>query len=269
MAIYDTLATTCDEQCSIVDEGVDYIILSSVLGALPRLREIFLHFDQIPQGQEWLTRFLQYSQMTMHERSCQHHIRVVSNALRRARNRGIQVQAVNLSGLCCSARDTRQKYFWGRLSEPLTELLGSAQVFRVARSSYVVEVLSQCALTLRQFDMCHIVVRDESLKMFLQRNKKSLRSIGFHNVSNSQLDQSGISISKLSSDMLRRMLNVVPHSAPCQVTDCDGCPRPRPKGWRLALEPDHLQNMAGDPVIVEPSLEVPSGSAYGITNYSK
>jgi hypothetical protein len=52
IAIYDTVATTCDEQRSIVDQGVDYTILSSVLGALPRLREMSLHFDQIPQGQE-------------------------------------------------------------------------------------------------------------------------------------------------------------------------------------------------------------------------
>jgi hypothetical protein len=205
----------------------------------------------------------------MHKKSCQHHLRVISNALRRARNMGIQVQVVNLSGLCCSAPHTRQKSFWGRLSEPLTELLGSAQILRVSRYSYVVEVLSQCALTLRQFDMCRTVVRDESLRVFLERNKKSLRSVGVHNTSCSHMDQPGINFSRLSSDILLRMLNGVVQSALCQAADCDDCPRPRAQGWRLVLEPDHWQNMAGDAAIVEPSLEVSSGSESGITNNSK
>jgi hypothetical protein len=46
-AIYDIIAATCNEQCGIVDGGLNYTILSSVLGALPRLREISLNFDQI------------------------------------------------------------------------------------------------------------------------------------------------------------------------------------------------------------------------------
>jgi hypothetical protein len=142
MAIYDTIATTCYEQCSIIDKGVDYTILSSALGALPRLGEISLHFNLIPDGQQWLTTYLHYSQITMHERSCRHHIRVVSNALRRARNRGIQVPTFNLSGLSCYARDSRQDHYCRRLSEPLTELLAFVQVLRVARCSNVVEVLS-------------------------------------------------------------------------------------------------------------------------------
>ena len=52
ITIYATLATTCGEQCSIINEGVDYTVLSSVFGALPRLREISLCFDHILQGQE-------------------------------------------------------------------------------------------------------------------------------------------------------------------------------------------------------------------------
>lgn len=260
------MATTCDEQCGIVDVGLDYTILSSVLGALPRLREISLNFDQIPRGQEWLTRFLQYSQMTIHNRSCLHHIRVVLNVLRRARNRGIQVPTVNLSGLSCSARDTRQDSFCRRLSEPLTELLASVQVLRLARCSNVVEVLSQCALTLRQFDMCHLFVRDESLKGFVERNKKSLRSVGFHNVTTSQPEQVGVSFCRLSLDMLRSMLNVVAHSAPGQDADCEGCLASGADGWRLLLNSDHT---AGHPAIVEPSLEVSSGAECGMPNNSK
>jgi hypothetical protein len=52
MTIYGMMPATCDEQCGIVDGGLDYTILSSVLGALPRLREISLNFDEIPRGQE-------------------------------------------------------------------------------------------------------------------------------------------------------------------------------------------------------------------------
>ena len=83
------------------------------------------------------------------------------------------------------------------------------------------------------------------------------------------MDQPGISFSRLSSDTLLRILNGVPHSAPCQAADCDDYPRPRAQGWRLVLEPDHLQNMAGDPAIVEPPLEVPSAIEPVITNNSK
>jgi hypothetical protein len=211
-------------------------------------------------------RFLQYSRMTMYDRSCLHHIRVVSSALRRARNRGIQVATVNLSGLGCSARDTRQDYFCRRLSEPLTELLASVQVLRVARCSNVVEVPSQCVLTLRHFDMCRMYVPDESLKVFLDRNKKSLRSIGFHNVSTCQPDQLGIIFRKLSLDIVCCMLNVVAPSTPSQDADCEGCLTPGAKGWRLVLEPDH---MAGHPAVVEPSSEVSSSPESGMPHNSR
>lgn len=260
------MAATCDEQCGIVDGGLDYTILSSVLGALPRLREISLNFDQIPRGQEWLTTFLQYSKMTMYDRSCLHHIRVVSSALRRARNRGIQVATVNLSGLSCSARDTRQDYFCRRLSEPLTELLASVQVLRVAQCVNVVQVLSQCVLTLHHFNMCRMYVPDESLKVFLDRNKKSLRSIGFHNVSTCQPAHVGIIFCKLSLDMICGMINVVAHSTPSQDADCEGCLTPGAKGWTLVFEPDH---MAGHPAIVVPSSEVSSGPESGMSHSSR
>jgi hypothetical protein len=124
-----------------------------------------------------------------------------------------------------------------------------------------VEVLTQCALTIRQFDMCHLFVRDESLKGFVERNKKSLRSVSFHNVTTSQMEQSGIRFYRLSLDMLCFMLNVVAHSAPCEAADCEGCLASRADGWRLVLNLDHT---AGHPTIVEPSLDVSSGSECGM-----
>lgn len=254
MAIYDTIATTCDEQCSIIDQGVDYTILSSALGALPRLRELSLHFNLLPEGQQWLTTYFQYPQITMHERSCRHHIRIVSNALRRARNRGIQVPTVNLSGLSCYARQSQQDDFCRRLADPLTELLASVQVLRVARCPNMVGVLSQCALSLRHFDMCCMYVPEQSLKGFLESNKKSLRSIGFHNVTTTQPEQFGFSFCKLSSDVLCCMLNLVAHSGSSHDAVCESCLGQSDGGWSQI-------NMAGDPAIVEPSLEVSSGDA--------
>lgn len=96
--MHDEGYSTCEEQHRIVDEGVDYTVLSSVLGALPRLTEVCLHFRWTVRGQERLGRYVHFQHMIMPDRSCQHHIRVVSNALRRARNSGFRAQAVNLLG---------------------------------------------------------------------------------------------------------------------------------------------------------------------------
>ena len=222
MIIYDTLHSTCEEQRSIADEGVDYTTLSSVLGALPCLTEVCLRFRWTVRGQERLGRYVHFQHMIMPDRSCQHHIRVVSNALRRAIYSGVRAQAVNLLGFKLWARDVQQDYFLNRLSRPLTELLRFVQILRLTASHSALEVLSLCTLDIHQFDMCSAVVNYEKLEGFLEGNKKSIRSIGFHNVQMIKSSHRDVEISDLSSDVLRCMLSMS-QSTPCQAADCGCC----------------------------------------------
>jgi hypothetical protein len=143
-----------------------------------------------------------------------------------------------LLGLKLWAHNLRQDYFLKKLSGSLTELLSCVQTLRLAVSHSALEVLSLCALNLRQFDMCSLTANEESLKGFLEGNKKSILSIGCHDVQIIKSNQRDIEISELSSDVLRRMLSVS-QSTPCQGDDC-GCRRSRQKGWRLVLN-RHLQ----------------------------
>ena len=50
MVVYDTVHNMCKEQHNIVDEDVDLMVLSSVLGALPRLTKVTLSFCEAVEG---------------------------------------------------------------------------------------------------------------------------------------------------------------------------------------------------------------------------
>jgi hypothetical protein len=98
MVIYDALRSVCEEQRSIVDCDVDLTMLSSALAALPQLTELSLCFyETIGRKQEWLKSYLALD-MTMAEKSYEHHIRTVTNAVQSARNSGIFLYAMHLSG---------------------------------------------------------------------------------------------------------------------------------------------------------------------------
>lgn len=47
MVIYDTLHSVCEEQRNIVDGRVDLMVLSSAIGAPPRLTELSLCFCEL------------------------------------------------------------------------------------------------------------------------------------------------------------------------------------------------------------------------------
>ena len=54
MVIYETLYKICQEQRSIVDNGVDFSVLTSTLEALPRLTELGMSFCEAVEGDDWL-----------------------------------------------------------------------------------------------------------------------------------------------------------------------------------------------------------------------
>ena len=236
MVIYETLHDVCKEQRSIVDNGVDLSVLSSTFGALPRLTEIGLSFCEAIEDDSSLSPFT--PGMTTAEDSYEYHLRVVSDAIQSSRNRGAAIHTINLSGF-----DLPYYHAWevpdlSTLSESLRKLLESIQVLRLSHSSSPLELLSQYALDIYQLDMCCMVAKHNALEDFLEMNKRSLRSIGFHDVKiigSSRLE----SLSELSLDMLCKMLKVS-QSAPCRAADC-GCLRFRKEGWRVLLnDDDHL-----------------------------
>ena len=116
--------------------------------------------------------------------------------------------------------------------ETLRQLLKNVKVALAWVSERVLELLSHCAFDLHQLDMCGVVAPEKVIKDFFETNKKSIRSIGFHDVDIHGLNSLGSS-TPLSASVLCRMLDV-PQSTPCRAADC-GCLRWFKEGWRLGV----------------------------------
>jgi hypothetical protein len=230
MKIYHAARSICEEQHKIVEKGLDLALLSSVLGALPRLKEVGLDFRAMLRWKEGLDSY--FNDISMAEKSHEHHIRVISSALRKARKCGISINSVSLRGFDILDWEGRNHK---TLSEVLGELMGFVQTLRLTLSSSALEVLSHCALKLHQLDMCDLVIQNTALKHFLKTNKKYIRSIGFHNVNT--FETNWLENTKLFSGAIYSMLNV-PQTTPVREVDC-GCSLFWEKGQRLLLKGDY------------------------------
>ncbi|KFY67993.1 hypothetical protein V497_00095, partial [Pseudogymnoascus sp. VKM F-4516 (FW-969)] len=179
MAIYKTVHGICREQRSIVDEGTD-LILSSVFCALPLLQEVRLSFSEVLEDQGWLL----IPDMVIKNEFYTHHLQVVSSAIQRARSAGVAIHTISLLHFDLPFYDT----WWkepnlGPLSESLRQLLKNVKVLRVRGvSKRILELLSHCTFDLHQLDMCGVVASEMIIKDFFETSKKSIRSIGFHDV---------------------------------------------------------------------------------------
>ncbi|KAH6696619.1 hypothetical protein BKA61DRAFT_497630, partial [Leptodontidium sp. MPI-SDFR-AT-0119] len=233
IVIYETLHDICEEQRNIVDNGVDLSVLSSTFGALPRLTEVGLSFCEVIEDDSSLSPFT--AGMTTAEDSYGYHLRVVSDAIQSSRNRGAAINTVSLSGFNLPYYHEWEVPELSTLLESLGKLLQSVRVIRLSDSSFPLEVLSRCALDIHQLDMCYIVVKRNALEDFLETNKISLRSIGFHDVTITESSRL-VSPSRLSSDMLCKMMKI-PQSSSCQAALC-GCLPFRKEGWRILLNSD-------------------------------
>ncbi|KAH6662963.1 hypothetical protein B0J14DRAFT_621705 [Halenospora varia] len=225
---------------SIVNYGVDRSVLSFALGAFSRLTNVRLSFcETIEDRDEQLSPFI--SNMTIAEESYEYHVRVVSDAIQSARNKGIVIHTISLSGYHLPYYYTWEIPDLSTLSESLRKLLESVRVLCLIGSSSSLELLSHCALDLHELDMCHVVAEYDTLQDFLETNKRSIRSIGFHDV---EIIEPGrklwSKLVELSSSMLCEMLKV-PQFVLCRAADC-GCLRFWKEGRRLLLKDDHLSN---------------------------
>jgi hypothetical protein len=242
MVIYETVHSICKEQRNIVDSGTDLSVLSSTFGALPRLTEVGLSFYEAIESDDALSWSFASDMIVAEEESYEYHIRAVSDAIESTRKSGVTIHTISLSEFNLPYYSTWEVPDLSTLSESLGKLLESVQVLRLTRSNSPLELLSHSALNLHQLDMCHIVSKHNALEDFLETNKRSIRSVGFHDVKIAGSSQLG-RLSELSSSVLCQMLNV-PQSTPCRAVDC-GCLLFRKEGWRLLLNDNHLQRSAG------------------------
>ncbi|OAF62631.1 hypothetical protein VC83_01209 [Pseudogymnoascus destructans] len=237
MAIYKSVHGICSEQRSIIDEGAD-LILSSIFCALPLLREVRLSFREVLEDDDWLA-----SDMIIEEEFYKHHLQVVSSAIHSARNVGVAIHTVSLLHFKIPYYHSWEQLNLDPLSESLRQLLGNSKVLRVRGvDERVLELLPHCVLDLRQLDMCGVVAPEKVIQDFFETNKKSIRSIGFHDVKILGLNRLD-SNTPLSASMLYRMLGV-PQSTLCRAADC-GCLLWRKEGWRLLVGDGRSQLSTG------------------------
>lgn len=236
MKIYHAVHSICEEQHNIVEEGLDIALLSLVLGALPRLKEVGLDFRATLHLKEWLYPY--FNVISMAEKSHEHHIQVISSAIKKTRECGISINSLSLCGfdiLDWQGHDRRT------LSEAIGDLLGYVHTLRLTESPSALELLSHYALKLHQLDMCDLVIQHTALKHFLKANKKSIRAIGFYSVNT--FETNWLENTKLSLSAICSMLNV-PQSTPAREVDC-GCSLFWEEGQRLLLKDDYVLCSAG------------------------
>ncbi|KAG9228391.1 hypothetical protein BJ875DRAFT_547775 [Amylocarpus encephaloides] len=226
MAIYKSVHAIRSEQRSIIDEGAD-LILSSIFCALPLLREVRLSFREV-KDDDCLA-----SDMIIKEEFYKHHLQVVSSAIHSARSVGVAIHTVSLLHFKLPYYHSWEQPNLDPPSESLRQLLGDIKVLRVfGVDDRVLELLPHCVLDLQQLDMCRVVAPEKVIKDFFKTNKKSIRSIGFHDVvilGLNYLDNN----TPLSASMLCRMRGV-PQSTLCRAADCSCLPSWK-EGWRLVV----------------------------------
>ncbi|KAE8384352.1 hypothetical protein BDV23DRAFT_177127 [Aspergillus alliaceus] len=205
IVIYDTLCHIYNEQRDIIEKGADTALLSVTLRQLPRLSALHLYFCENLAEESWVESYLALD-MTIKEKTYKHHVRVVSDALRAAKDRGSCLQAIHLSGL--------QLPFYRpwdvipdtcSLVEALEGLLMHIPTVRLTEAGSVLELLSHALLGLHQLELCRGTVRQASLQDFLQMNIQSVKSLGFHDISLFDSDLLG-QLVKLSPQLLCNML---------------------------------------------------------------
>ncbi|OBT45501.1 hypothetical protein VE00_05100 [Pseudogymnoascus sp. WSF 3629] len=170
--------------------------------------------------------------MIIKEEFYKHHLQVVSSAIQSARSAGVAIHTVSLLHFELPFYHSWEEPNLGPLSESLRQLLENIKVLRLrGGSDRVLELLSHCAFDLHQLDMCGVVASEKVIKDFLETNKNTIQSIGFHNVKIRELNR--LDSNTPLSSMLCRMLDV-PRSTPCRAADC-GCLLWRKEGWRLLV----------------------------------
>ncbi|KAL2871270.1 uncharacterized protein BJX67DRAFT_343984 [Aspergillus lucknowensis] len=157
MAIFETLRTICENQQEILESRKDINVLSSVLGALPRLTEIELDFYQSIDEPQWVDLYLSLD-MTAKEVSNIHHLQTITKALQRRSESRASLVTIELSSLHLPYYSPWEMPKFPALSDALERLLEQCTTLRVTGSSSPLELLSRTTVKLRQLILGHVTI---------------------------------------------------------------------------------------------------------------
>ncbi|KAJ9298524.1 hypothetical protein DTO271G3_3491 [Paecilomyces variotii] len=148
--IYDRLQKICEEQRGIIDCDIDVAVLSSALQKLPKLAELRVDFCQPVEEGDWLEPYLDLD-MTLPEKSYEHHLIVVSKAIWIANASGVALRTVCLSQLQLSYHDGGKEEYPGSFLEILRGLVDCVENLRLDRCNFLVG-FSREGLDIRRID---------------------------------------------------------------------------------------------------------------------
>jgi hypothetical protein len=234
MTIFLSLQKICKKQTLIIERGLDQEALAMAFRAFPYLRELTMHFCVTMGTTSWLELYVDLA-VSVTEKSYAHHLQVILDASCARSRWGLsQVNAIHLLGLQVQNGQHFDISELMSLSASLRELMSSTRVFKVTRSDSALDLLSHCELNIEQFDMCETMVNYRTLKRLLTTNRKSICSIGFHNVLVSGMPLQDQTLPFLNVDLLCQLIDSQ-EGMQGQEAYCHCCSQQ--KCWRLLVSP--------------------------------
>ncbi len=179
MVIYETLRTICENQQEILENHKNIDVLSSVLAALPRLRELELDFCPSIDEPQWVDSYLSLG-MTAKEVSNTYHIQAVTKALQRRSECMAPLVTIGLSSLDLPHYSSWELPKFPSLSGALELLLEHCTTLRITGDSAPLELLSRSTVKLRQLILGHVNISYTVWREFLETNRQTIISIGFY-----------------------------------------------------------------------------------------
>lgn len=174
--VYKTLRRIYAEQRRIIETGKDLNLVSLAFQRLPKLTELSLVFCDTLVQLDWVKSYLVLD-MTMEEKSYEHHIQVLLAAMNSAKVCGVSIQTMQLAGLSLPYDDpwcTRDTHL---LATILIQLVEHVSRLQLIGSHSAFELLSHAKLNIHQLDLCSIYVTRDSVENFLRTNAKSIHTL--------------------------------------------------------------------------------------------
>jgi hypothetical protein len=131
--VYRTLRRICSEQQRIIKTGRDLALLPLAFQRLPKLSELRLEFCEALMDVNWVKTYLALD-MTMEEKSYEHHVQLVSTAMKSVKERSVSIHTVQLVGLSFIYEDPWHIRDTRLLTALLAELLENASRLRLLGS---------------------------------------------------------------------------------------------------------------------------------------
>ena len=177
---------------------------------------------------DWVKTYLALD-MTMEEKSYEHHVQLVSTAMKTVKDRSVSIHTVQLVGLSFIYEDPWHIRDTRLLTALLAELLENASRLRLLGSHSALGIVSHLKLKLHHLELCSTSVTRHSVETFLRTSINGMQSIAFHDVD--LIEQNWVSNIQLAPADLRKMIDI-------RVTKTRGpsCRCSFHKGWKLYLD---------------------------------